>query len=113
MTFKRSRDLILGVVMLLVSGFYLFFALQIKTRPILTPAYAGAQRMPVLLGILLAFVLEFLDDSLKTAEDVEGKLRLAVLGIIPKLGPKENIASVAGDPRSSFSEAYRSVRTAL
>ena len=36
-----------------------------------------------------------------------------MLGIIPKLGPKENIASVAGDPRSSFSEAYRSVRTAL
>ena len=56
MTFKRSRDLILGVVMLLVSGFYLFFALQIKTRPILTPAYAGARRIPVLLGILLAFL---------------------------------------------------------
>jgi len=36
-----------------------------------------------------------------------------VLGIIPKLGPKESVASVAADPRSAFSEAYRSVRTAL
>lgn len=67
----------------------------------------------LLLGVLGAFVLEFLDDTLKTPEDLEQKLRLAVLGIIPKLGPKETVASVAADPRSAFSEAYRSVRTAL
>ena len=67
----------------------------------------------LLLGVLGAFVLEFLDDTLKTPEDLEQKLRLAVLGIIPKLGPKESVASVAADPRSAFSEAYRSVRTAL
>jgi len=67
----------------------------------------------LLLGVLLAFVLEFLDDSLKTAEDIEQKLRLAVLGIIPKLGAKDTVASATADPRSNFSEAYRSVRTAL
>ncbi|MGV8921407.1 MAG: GumC family protein [Pseudomonas sp.] len=67
----------------------------------------------LLLGILLAVALEFLDDSLKTPEDIEQKLRLAVLGIIPKLGPKESMAVASSDPRSSFSEAYRSVRTAL
>ncbi len=67
----------------------------------------------LLLGILVAFVLEFLDDTLKTPDDLEQKLRLAVLGIIPKLGPKQTFAEVAADPRSAFSEAYRSVRTAL
>ena len=67
----------------------------------------------LLLGILLAFVLEFLDDTLKTPEDLEQKLRLAVLGVIPKLGPKQNLTEVSADPRSAFSEAYRSVRTAL
>ena len=67
----------------------------------------------LLLGVLGAFVLEFLDDTLKTPEDLEQKLRLAVLGIIPKIGPKESVESVAADPRSAFSEAYRSVRTAL
>ena len=67
----------------------------------------------LLLGVLLAFVLEFLDDTLKTPEDIEQKLKLAVLGVIPKLGPKENLAQVAADPQSAFSEAYRSVRTAL
>ena len=67
----------------------------------------------MLLGILAAFVLEFLDDTLKTPEDLEQKLRLAVLGIIPKVGPKQSLVEAMADPRSSFSEAYRSVRTAL
>lgn len=66
-----------------------------------------------MLGVMLAFLLEFLDDTLKTPEDIEQKLKLPVLGIIPKLGVKENVASVMSDPQSAFSEAYRSVRTAL
>ncbi len=56
MSFKKCRDLILGIVMLLFSGFYLFNARQIKTRPKLTPSYASAQIMPTLLGILLAIL---------------------------------------------------------
>lgn len=56
MSFKKCKDLILGVVMLLFSGFYLYYAQQIKTRPKLTPAYASAQIMPKLLGILLAIL---------------------------------------------------------
>lgn len=67
----------------------------------------------LLLGMLLAFVLEFLDDTLKTPDDVEQKLKMAVLGLIPKLGPKQSLSEASIDPRSPFSEAYRSVRTAL
>ena len=66
-----------------------------------------------LLGILCAFLLDFLDDTLKTPEDIEQKLRLAVLGIIPKLGPKQRIDDAIRDPKSGFSEAYRSVRATL
>ena len=54
MSFKKCKDLILGIVMLLFSGFYLFYAQQIKTRPKLTPSYASAKIMPILLGALLA-----------------------------------------------------------
>ena len=54
LSFKRLKDLILGVVMLAFSGFYLYYAQQIKTRPKLTPSYASARIMPTLLGILLA-----------------------------------------------------------
>lgn len=67
----------------------------------------------LVLGVLAAFALEFLDDTLKTGDDVEQRLRLPVLGIIPKLTAKQNLFQALADPRSAFSEAYRSVRTAL
>ncbi len=56
MSFKKCKDLILGIVMLAFSGFYLIYAQQIKTRPKLTPSYASARIMPVLLGVLLAIL---------------------------------------------------------
>ena len=46
MSFKKYRDLILGVAALAFSGFYLYNATQIKTRPKLTPSYASAQIVP-------------------------------------------------------------------
>ncbi|TAK39894.1 MAG: polysaccharide biosynthesis tyrosine autokinase [Lysobacteraceae bacterium] len=66
-----------------------------------------------ILGVLTAFVLEFIDQTLKTPQDVEQKLRLSVLGIIPRLKRQEVPAQALRDLRSAFSEAYRSVRTAL
>ena len=56
MRFKKYRDLGFGVAALLFSGFYLYHATQIKTRPKLTPGYASARIMPILLGILLAIL---------------------------------------------------------
>lgn len=66
-----------------------------------------------MLGVLAAFVLEFMDQTLKTPQDVEQRLRLSVLGIIPRLKKQEVPAQALRDLRSAFSEAYRSVRTAL
>ncbi len=66
----------------------------------------------MMLGVMTALLIEFVDDTLKTPQDIEQHLKLPVLGIIPRLAkqtPREAIA----DPRSAFSESYRSVRTAL
>ena len=52
MSLKKCRDLILGVVMLLFSGFYLYNAQSIKTRPKLTPSYASARIMLSVLCII-------------------------------------------------------------
>jgi hypothetical protein len=54
MSFKKYKDLIFGVVMLLFGGFYLYYTQQIQTRPKLVPSYASARIMPTLLGVLLA-----------------------------------------------------------
>ena len=66
----------------------------------------------LILGIGVAWLLERFDDSIKTPVDLEQRLHLAVLGVIPKL-VKQSPREALDDPRSSFSESYRSVRTAL
>lgn len=84
-----------------------------RFKPNLLLNLAIGMLLGAMLGVLAAFLLEFLDDTIKTPDDVEHKLKLPVLGIIPKLGAKDNLAEAAADTQSSFSEAYRSVRTAL
>lgn len=67
----------------------------------------------LMLGVLLALAFEYLDDTLKSPEDLEKQLGLSVLGVIPLLKAPLTPSKALDDPRSAFSEAYRSVRTAL
>lgn len=76
-------------------------------RNLLMAAVAG-----LVLGVLLAFLFEFLDDTLKRPDEIEKHLGIGVLGVIPKL-IGITVEEALGDPRSAFSEAYRSVRTSL
>jgi succinoglycan biosynthesis transport protein ExoP len=65
------------------------------------------------LGALAALILEALDETLATPDDVEKKLGIPVLGAIPLLDNGETPAIALADIRSGFSEAYYSLRTAL
>lgn len=65
------------------------------------------------LGILAAFIIEALDETLATPEDVEFKLGLPLLAVIPLLERGVTPQQGLGDVRSNFSEAYYSLRTAL
>lgn len=65
------------------------------------------------LGVLAAFVIEALDESLSTPDDVETKLGVPVLGAVPQLDKSETPANALANSRSAFSEAYYSLRTAL
>jgi polysaccharide biosynthesis transport protein len=66
-----------------------------------------------LLGAVAAVVgLEILDDTFKSPAEIEDKLGLAVLGLIPKA--KEDIfETLRNSPVSPICESYRSLRTAL
>jgi tyrosine-protein kinase Etk/Wzc len=77
-----------------------------------------------MLGLGLAFVIEFFDTSFKSADDVEKNLNIAVLGSIPFMegmdDAKENEDAEDGyntrlitenNPKSPVSESYRSLRT--
>ncbi|KHK90071.1 capsular exopolysaccharide family protein [Novosphingobium malaysiense] len=66
----------------------------------------------VLLGGVsaLAFVLvrEHLDDAIRSPDDVERKLGLSLLGLIPRVTDEE-ASSAAEDAKSTLSEAYHSL----
>ena len=67
-------------------------------------------------GVCLAFLLFLFDNTVKTPEDIKEKLRLPVIGVIPKvkmLEADENVISQLQDPRASLTEAYFSARTTL
>jgi len=65
------------------------------------------------LGVLAALVLEALDETVATPDDVEKKLGVPVLGVVPLLDKGQTTAAALADIRSGFSEAYYSLRTAL
>jgi succinoglycan biosynthesis transport protein ExoP len=62
-----------------------------------------------------AFLIEYLDDTLRSAEDAEKAMGLSTLGTIGRIpggSPPEKLIA-ARHPRSPISEAYRSLRTSL
>ena len=84
------------------------------------PLQAGLRALGVglLFGIASAFFVEYLDDSVKTKEDVERLVPgLSVVGIIPAVATwtAEEEARVISleEPKSSAAEAYRSLRTSI
>jgi succinoglycan biosynthesis transport protein ExoP len=85
------------------------------------------------LGVALAFFVEYLDDSVRSTEDVENFLHLPSIAVIPQVGiakPRRllrsgkngsSIATIGGsqvllsdmDKRSVVAEAYRHLRTSI
>lgn len=72
----------------------------------------------LMLGVGLVFLIDYMDQTVKTSDDVRDKLGLPVLGIIPRipfadenasLPEKRLVTSLA--PRSPVVEAFRALRT--
>jgi capsular exopolysaccharide synthesis family protein len=67
----------------------------------------------LLAGLVLAFILDALDRSLKTPEDVESKLALPFLGMVPHVAGELRARMVADQPTSLVAESCRLIRTNL
>jgi len=67
----------------------------------------------LILGFGCAFAFEWMDDTIKTPDDLTNRLGLAPLGVIPIAPKNETVVESLEDARSQISEAYQSVRTAL
>ena len=67
-----------------------------------------------MLGLGVAFLIEYLDDSIKTPDDIARITPLSTLGIIAKRKKNEaNGLITLEEPRSPIAEAYRTVRTSI
>ncbi len=73
--------------------------------------------MGLLTGMILgfggAFLMEFIGDSINLPEEVQRKLKLSLLGVMPSSKSGARISEEASDPKSEIAEAAYSLRTAL
>lgn len=95
-----------------------------KTRNIMLGVIAG-----ILLGLTTAFLLNFIDESVKTNEEIEAYTGEPIIGIIPYIGNGKKSKKALSDdeiaekirsrlithmdPHAPIAEAYRSIRTQL
>jgi capsular exopolysaccharide synthesis family protein len=77
--------------------------------------------MNLILGLMVGLIggvggaigLEFINDTIKSRQDVRKKLALPCLGVIPRTPAKETFLDDLKDPTTVISEAYSSVVAAL
>lgn len=85
-------------------------------KPNITLIILMAGTFGVFLGIALAFLREALDNTFKTPDAVEEKLKLATLGITPVVSKKDKAIpekQYLDDTRSPFAESINTIRTGL
>jgi succinoglycan biosynthesis transport protein ExoP len=85
-----------------------------KKKLILALTFVGM----IFLGVLIAFLLDYLDSTFKSPDDIERKLDQPFLGVIPLLDrlrnhPEQLGQLVAHEPRGAFAESVRTIRTGL
>lgn len=76
-------------------------------KDLLTALLAG-----ITIALGLAFGIEYLDDSIKTPEDVTKRLKLPLLGLVPGI-KGDHVPILTETVPHDFGEAFRSLRTSL
>ena len=86
----------------------------VRPQPVTNTALAAV--VGLLLAGGIAFLIEYIDDTIRTPDDIERILKLPVIGYIGDMGAQEGETAdvhVLYHPRSPISEAFRSLRTNL
>lgn len=100
---------------------------EVPAAPLLKPATTVALpfvALGLIAGVLLAFLLESLDTGLRSIAEIEAITELPSLAIVPRakrpsaeqlaaMSTVERNINVLTQPKSQFTEAFRSLRTAL
>jgi len=65
------------------------------------------------LGIGLAFFLDYLDNTIKTPEDVRKQLAAPLLAVIPEINAANDVVIIKGGVETPLADGYRLLRTSL
>jgi non-specific protein-tyrosine kinase len=123
-TWQSNYASLLGFVQESEEGINFLTVIEPATLPA-QPANASLERdvlLAMMVGLILSaglvFLLEYLDDTIKTTDDVRRVLGLTALGTIPKIEPlRQNgrsqgqMVAVQETASSPTAEAYRTLRT--
>ena len=60
-----------------------------------------------MIGIGAAFMLEYLDDTIKSPDEIKQKLGMDTIGVIPRLSNQDHDLIAVAQPRSPIAETYR------
>jgi non-specific protein-tyrosine kinase len=81
----------------------------VEPRPARTAMLAGV--IGLLLGLGAAFLLDALDDSIKSQDDLEAITNLPVLAVVPVEPPPDHRPIALSEPHEQAVEIYRGLRT--
>ncbi len=90
--------------------------LPVKPKKGLIVALAGV--VSLMFGVMFAFLLQALNNTVKTASEVESRLQATMLGLLPLLPkqrkkPNQSYMEFVDNPQSAYSESLRTIRTGL
>ncbi|HUP70145.1 MAG TPA: polysaccharide biosynthesis tyrosine autokinase [Acidimicrobiales bacterium] len=119
--FKQRLDQLQVDAALKTGGAQLVTEASVPSDPVKpTPKRTGVVALAVglMFGVVLAFLFEYLDDTIKSKEDL-GRATgdIPTIGLIPAVGSwkdrGEPMVVSLTDPKSPVAEAYRSLRTSI
>jgi capsular exopolysaccharide synthesis family protein len=88
-----------------------------QSHPAPIRTFGAALLAGLCLGMGMAMFFDWMDDRLRSAEEIRSSLSMPVLGIVPQMpavrSPTVTAQKVVLDPTSDVAEAYRSLRTAI
>ncbi|HUK33454.1 MAG TPA: polysaccharide biosynthesis tyrosine autokinase, partial [Vicinamibacterales bacterium] len=67
----------------------------------------------LILAVAVAFGLDYMNDTIKTPEDVARRLKLPFLGLVPSVREDKHPVLASSHVPHDFGEAFRSLRTSL
>lgn len=113
-TFKQRLDQLQIEAALTTGGASVVKSADLPDDPVKpTPARSAvlAGVLGLLLGLGVAFLLDYIDDSIKTHDDVEALTDIPVLAVVPVEPPPDNRPIALSEPHEFAVEVYRGLRT--